>query len=278
MNRMTWLFVTGFALATAVGCGGGSASTPTSPTPAATTPTTPAPTTPPVSSGPPTGASWVFTGGSWQPIGTPPACANPLNLPLPVNIDRATSVLYPGQTRGGDYKPHGGFRFDLAGQTSSVTVTAPLAATILRGNRFLMGGEIQYGFDFVNSCGIMYRLGHLRDLSARFQALAETLPAALEGNSVTRPITGQTVAQGEAIATGIGLRDRGLNVFVDFGVYDLRQRNAASQNGAWFAAHPGDLAPYAVCWFDLLTASDAARVRALPPSDPTSGRTSDYCR
>ena len=201
-----------------------------------------------------------------------------MNLPLPVNIDRATSILYPGQTRGGDYKPHGGFRFDGAGQTSSVTVTAPLTATILRGTRFLVDGEIQYGFDFISSCGIFYRLGHLRDLSARFQALADTLPAAVEGDSRNTFFSGQTVTQGETIATGIGIRDRGLNVFVDFGVSDLRQRNASSQNAAWFAAHPGEVAPYAVCWFDLLAASDGARVRALPPADPTSGRTSDFCR
>ena len=42
-------------------------------------------------------------------------------------------------------------------------------------------------------------------------------------------------------------------VAVDFGVYDLRVRNPATSNRF------GELAPYGICWFDALPASDAAR-------------------
>jgi hypothetical protein len=263
-------------LAAVAACGGGGSgsATPTSPTstaPPTTTTTTPAP---PSS----TFSGWGFTGDAWQAIGgTPPACPNPLTLPLPVSIDRATSVLYPGQTRGGDYKPHGGFRFDGAGQTNSVTVTAPMAATVLRGSRYLEGGEIQYLFDFVNACGILYRFDHLRDLSARFQAMADAFPSATEGASATTTISGQAVSSGETIATAVGHRTPS-NVSFDWGVYDLRQRNASSADPGWLASHPGEMAPYGICWFDLLPAADAARVRALPPGDGQAGRTSDYCR
>ena len=48
---------------------------------------------------------WTYQGGE------PPACPEPLEIPAPVDVHRATSILYPGQTRG-EYKPHGGFRFD----------------------------------------------------------------------------------------------------------------------------------------------------------------------
>jgi len=61
-------------------------------------------------------------------------------------------------------------------------------------------------------------------------------------------------------------------------VFDLRQRNAVSADPAWLAAHNNETAPFGTCWFDLLSAADAARVRSLPPTDGVMGRTSDYCR
>ena len=54
-----------------------------------------------------------------------------------------TSILYPGQTRSGDYKPHGGFHFDGPGQGADVQVVAPMTATIYRGSRYLARGEVQ---------------------------------------------------------------------------------------------------------------------------------------
>lgn len=210
-------------------------------------------------------------------MGTPPSCANSLVLPLPVDTTRVTSILYPGQVRG-DYKAHGGFRFDSPGQTTAVDVRAPIAGRLTKGARYTATGEIQYTFEVINDCGIMFRLGHLRDLAPRFQALADAFPSPAELDSRLTTISGQTVAAGELIATGTGLRDSARNVFLDYGVYDLRQRNGASQDPAWFASHNNDTAPYGVCWLDLLSASDAALVRSLPPADGVMGRTSDYCR
>jgi hypothetical protein len=191
-------------------------------------------------------------------------------------MNQPTSVLYPGQSRP-DYKPHAGFRYDGTGQTNAVTVVAPMDGIVFRGARFLEGGEIQYTFDLINSCGIMHRVGHLRELTARFQAIADGFPSATEGDSRTTNVSGQTVTAGEAIATAIGFRTTN-NRFYDWGVFDLRQRNARSADAAWAAAHPGELAHYALCVFDLLPAGDAARIRSLPAADPTAGRTSDFCR
>ncbi|MET1032943.1 MAG: hypothetical protein ABWX94_00405, partial [Candidatus Saccharimonadales bacterium] len=68
--------------------------------------------------------TWGATGdGAWMPFPydvVPPACPDPLNLELPTTeIKKATSILYPGQSRsgtfegkGGTYKAHGGIRFD----------------------------------------------------------------------------------------------------------------------------------------------------------------------
>jgi hypothetical protein len=179
-------------------------------------------------------------------------------------------VLYPGQTRGGEYKAHGGFRFDRAGQTNEVTVSAAMDGTVYRGSRYIEDGEIQYLFDFINDCGIMIRLDHLLELSPTFAAIAASLPAAT-ASSATTTISGQRVTAGETIATAIGHRSTG-NVGFDFGVYDLRQRNPAT------AGRGGELIPYGICWLDHMSAANNAAARALPPGDGAMGATSDYCR
>jgi len=83
-------------------------------------------------------------------------------------------------------------------------------------------------------------------------------------------------SSGEVIATAVGL-SQDLNTFVDWGVYDLRSKNSASNDPSWVAAHPSQQEQNAVCWFDLLSPQDEALVRSLPPADGVSGATSDYC-
>lgn len=199
----------------------------------------------------------------------------------PVDVSLATSILYPGQERGGDYKPHGGFRFDSS-KNDEIVVKAPLAAAITQGSRYLELGEVQYMFEFKTDCGLEYRFDHLQTLSEKLQALANTLPEAKPDDSRTTRLSGQTVETGELIATAVGhLSGEGgkSNVSLDFGVYDRRNQNEASRNPAWAAQHANekDYAYYAVCWFDLLPSADAAIVKALPGSG-IEAKTSDYCR
>ena len=149
--------------------------------------------------------SWMYDGQTWQVSGIPPPCPNPLIFTTPVNLSRVTSILYPGQMRGNAYKPHGGFRFGRPRRNRQHyrgcgpwrrRYTVPHAASIM---------AIQYMFDFINACGILYRLGHLRDLSPRFQQIAASLPPAVEGDSRTSPVAaGQNVAVGETIGTAVG--------------------------------------------------------------------------
>jgi hypothetical protein len=221
---------------------------------------------------------WQFDGLTWQAAGTPPPCPSPLIFGTPVDLSLVTSILYPGQARGGNYKVHGGFRFDGPGQSADVEVVAPMTATIYRGARYLAGGEVQYSFDFINACGIMHRFDHLIDLSARLQLVADTFPPASDGDSRTTLVApGQIVEEGEVLATAVGLRTTG-NTFVDWGVLDLRARNAISEDPEWLAQHSLELDAHGICWFDTLAPSDAARVRSLPPADSVSGSTSDYCQ
>ena len=219
---------------------------------------------------------WNNTRDGWEPTGTPPPCPDPLRLDTPTDLSLVTSVLYPGQYRSSDYKPHGGFRYDNS-SSDEITITAPMDAQIVDGGRYLVGGEIQYTFDFIAPCGIWYRFGHLLELTPKFAAIAETFPAAVEGDSRTYGVNPSAeVFAGEVIATAVGFT-RDPNTFVDWGVYDLRSKNSASQDPTWAAKHPNDQEQHGVCWFDLLSPEDEALVRSLPPADGVSGSTSDYC-
>lgn len=266
MKRAPVVLATFTLAAVAIACGGGS----TAPSDSAESSNSASQSG---SSNPaPTGtaqATWSFNGSTWQVNGTPGTCPSPL-LGAPVDLSRVTSILYPGQVRSGDYRAHGGFRFDQPGRSTSVAVTSPMDAVVYRGARYIESGETQHLFDFINSCGIMFRLDHLIELSSKFAGLAAALPPP-SASSTTTTIDGQTVAAGEAIATAVGFRSSG-NVFVDWGVYDLRQRNPAT------TSRSGEFAPYGACWLDLMSPANNATVRALPPGDQSAGRTSDYCR
>ncbi|MCH7493059.1 hypothetical protein IID19_05795, partial [Patescibacteria group bacterium] len=134
---------------------------------------------------------------------------------------------------------------------------------------------LQYLFSFIDSCGIMYRFDHLSILSEKFQTYADQLPEPKVNDSrTTNYREAIPVSTGEVLATGVGFDD---NVFVDFGVYDLRQLNNAAQDPDWAYNDQSTFAPYGVCWFDLLSAADAATVRALPAGSSESGSQSDYC-
>ncbi|MCR4277732.1 MAG: hypothetical protein NUV80_00040 [Candidatus Berkelbacteria bacterium] len=206
-------------------------------------------------------------------------------LVTPVDVSLVTSVLYPGQIRGGDFKPHGGFRLDNAGD-NFVSVKAPLDAKVTDGSRYIEHGEIQYMFSFEHSCGLKYRFDHLKTLSAKLQAVVEKLPEAKVGDSRTTEIEGNiTAVAGEIVATAVGFEKspddiNRPNVGFDFGLYDSRQKNESSKDSAWVAAHQedGDQAIYGVCWLDWLPASDAVILKALSGADGQSGKTSDYCK
>jgi hypothetical protein len=150
----------------------------------------------------------------------------------------------------------------------------------VRGGQYAVEGEPQYTIDVMNNCGIMYRLGHLRELSPAMQKLAEKWTKHGEGDSRTGSVTPPVfLKQGEAVATSVGIT-KGQNTFFDWGVYDFRQENEASKHESFRSAHMSDkeTAWHGVCWFDLLSSLDEAKVKALPSSDPNAGKISDYCK
>lgn len=228
--------------------------------------------------------------GGWMAMnGTPPKCPEPFKLGSPSpQLKNATSMLYPGQERtgekfggqGGNYKPHGGFRFDKAQKTSDVQVVSAVNGYVYRGSQFLSEGELQYTFDVIHLCGYMIRVGHLRELSDTFKKYAEKFPPAQEGDSRTERVEGfPKVKSGDVIATAVGYNG-GPNIFFDFGVFDLRQTNEASKDPAYQArwASAKEHFYYGVCWLDMLPKSETDFAKSLPAGDPKAGKTSDYCK
>ena len=224
-----------------------------------------------------TTVNWQQTGTGWKPSGTVPDCPIPFQLASPADISSATSVMYPGQSRGGEYKPHGGFRFDTISDNTAV-VLSPIDGQVVRGARYLVNGEVQYTFDIIHPCGIMVRLGHLRELTSKFQPIADAFPPAHEGDSRTTTVDPRvSVTTGETIATMIGTT-ADHNTFFDLGVYDLRQKNSAADDPDYAASHDEELAQHGLCWLTMLPQADDNKIITLPAGDPTSGKTSDYCK
>jgi len=238
-----------------------------------------------------TDVSWSSDGrGGWITMpydAKAPACPDPLTLELPTpDFNKAVSILYPGQSRtgsfeglGGTYKAHGGIRFeDNAGNNKDVVM--PFNGSVVSATKDLVEGEWQYGFRIVNACGIMISFGHLHDLTPAFQTIADKLPTRPAGDSrATKIEPAVPFKTGDKVATAIGLVGS-KNVGFDYGVYDLRSNNQAAMNADYKAAHAdaGETAFHGLCWLDNLSDKDKAAAKALPATDQTYGKTSDYCK
>ncbi|MEK6909349.1 MAG: hypothetical protein AABX23_04835 [Nanoarchaeota archaeon] len=223
--------------------------------------------------------SWDFDFNNevWKSSGDVPLCPEPLVIDSPVDVSLATGILYPGQERGGDYKPHGGFRFDNQ-QTNGIDVVAPMEGNLFRASHYLENGEVQYLLFFMNDCGIMYKFDHLRTLTEKFEKLFENLPPPQEGDSRTTEIYEVSAEKGELIATEVGFKEI-KNVAVDFGLYDLRKTNEASKDQGWATEHSDEkeFGFNALCWLDNLPEPPRSTVKGLPGSG-SEGKKSDYCR
>jgi len=220
-------------------------------------------------------SSSVETSQATSTQSTPSSCGDRPVIALPVDSKRLESVLYPGQVRGNNFKPHGGFRLN---GTNDAKVTLPADAKVIDGVRYIEAGELQYMFDFETSCGYRIRLDHLNTLSAEMQKIAETLPAATEDSRTTN-VENVEFKAGDVIATKIGFTKMANRSF-DFGFYNMKEQNDASKAGDWPKGfeYQTELATHAVCWFDYLSDEDEALIRGLPAGDGIQGKSSVYCK
>ena len=224
---------------------------------------------------------WYFDmeSNEWKVIGTPPVCPEPLVFPSPSNLSLASSILYPGQIRGEDYKPHGGIRFDGL-EKNMVDVYAPMDGNLFKAARHLESDEVQYSLYFINNCGIMYKLDHLKELTNKFNDIMEKIPMKGSGDTRTTQVVPVVfVEKGEHIATKVGF-EANKNIFFDFGVYDLRKTNGIIYDSEFRAKHNGldEFGTHSLCWHDYLEGEGKNIARSLPGGDGIQGKTSDYCK
>ena len=241
----------------------------------------------------PAGVPYQWSGSwerGWQRVGTPPPCPSNLSSVfayLPFDATDVTSIRRPGYSNPqSGYKPHGHVRFSPTDADGVQRIVAPADGWLYAIGRYQEAytpGNDQVILDFFTDCGVMWRFDHLRDgtLAPALQTAVDRI--ALREDSRTTRVTPVRVKAGDLIATAVGATDcevgrplcippGGPNYFVDFGVYDPRQLNAAAlANPAYLRDAPMEsLKGIAVCWLDLFPGSRSALNR-LAEGD------SDYC-
>lgn len=226
----------------------------------------------------PSSVLWSQDGKEWKAMGSVPKCEDKITFDSPVDLELATNILYPGQTRGGDFKAHGGF---ILGKSDSneVNVTLPMGANIYQGARYIEAGELQILLDFVTPCGIMFRYDHLAAVSSELQVFIDELPQPQKDDTRTTQFKNQKFFQADTlIATKVGFVNTNNKSF-DFGVYDLRAKNEASKDTQWANQYSNKAtqAFYGVCWLNYLTTEDKQIAIELP-GPGTEGKTSVYCK
>ncbi|MCH9017105.1 MAG: hypothetical protein IIB89_05015 [Chloroflexi bacterium] len=203
-----------------------------------------------------------------------PICAEPLGLQTPVDMNKVTAALWPGQSRGG-YKGHGGFRFDSS-SADSIIVRAPISAHLVQAARYLEGNEEQILLFFSSPCGFFYRFDHVSGLAPKIEEALQVITGPVTTDSRTTFMSPPLwVEQGEVVGTSVGIPPS--NIFVDFGLYDVRQPNNVTPDPAWADSFANDkeFGHYGVCFFDYLPGTDGQTLRSLPTG--VEGKTSDYC-
>src|SRR3989338_1317641 len=228
--------------------------------------------------------NWMFDYDmkTWRVSGIPPTCPEPLYLPSPVNINLASGILYPGQERGGDYKPHGGFRFDNR-DTNDIEVRAIMDGIILKASKYLEAGEEQVLLFYVNDCGVMVMHDHILTLSPKLKTALDNVPLGKEGDSRTTNIKSKVyIKKGEVLATEVGSRNFNgrKNIGIDFGLYDIRKTNGVVYGSNFRTRFPmiDEYGTHAVCWLDYLEQADKSVAKSIPGADGKSGTSSDYCK
>ncbi len=269
--------------------GGTSGADTPAPTPSADTPASPPPNT--QTDNTPASAVVVWqNSGSDGFMPTPPGMAVPdcgdLVLQLPLrDLSTVEGRLDPGQFRGGNYKPHGGFRMKM----NDVDILSPMSGYIVNVAAYREGAsdgasdtgvrEVQYMIDIQHPCGIQVRFDHLRVLSAPLQKVFDDKGVVVRDDSFTTMLQPPVPIQvGDVVATSIGHIVTSINPAFDMGVYDFRARQPSTRRfEEYMNLLPGGLwlGVYGTCFYDRFSPENAAAVRALPLGGIESG--SDYC-
>jgi hypothetical protein len=227
--------------------------------------------------------NWNWNTHKWVANRTPPECSFPI-IPAGALLDfsKVLSLVQPGQSRGGSYKPHGGLRWSLYGTyTPGVTISVPFDGVVVQAWQYLVGGIYQFGVNIENPCGFMVRIGHMHIPSAEFTQILSSLPPAAENDSREYQINPPAVVKtGDVIATGVGMPSPApvdsLGAYIDLGLLDLRHTNSVLPANYSTNADV-KYSNYSLCWYqeNYLSSTDQGLAAKLPLANGDA--TSDYC-
>lgn len=229
--------------------------------------------------------SWHFDdmSSTWVSQGSVLKCPTPLIAKGELlDFSKVLSIVQPGQTRGGSYKPHAGLRWsEYGGYVKGVTITAPFDGEIVGVAQYKTEGIYQFLVNIIHPCGFMLRLGHLLEPSDLLKDIFKGIAPAVENDSRESFLSGVYIKKGQVIATEVGMpppaSPDALGTFMDLGILDLRARNPVLPlNFSSNADKKYSL--FSVCWYegDYFSEADRTKVASLPFSNGDS--TSDYCK
>ena len=153
---------------------------------------------------------------------------------------------------------------------------APVGAYLVQVGRYLEGTDSQYLLFFSVPCGFFYRFDHVRSVPAKLAEAFEDILPPISTDSRTYYLNPPLwIELGEVVGTSVGIAPS--NIFLDFGLYDVRTPNNAVPDPAWPDLFAGDkeFGHYGVCFFDYLPGTDGETMRSLPTGK--EGTNSDYC-
>jgi hypothetical protein len=256
-----------------------------SPTPetstASTTTTTTTTTTSPTTSTSAPLVRWnTNSEKEWAPSSDPPPCEpfGEVFSVFPIDTNLLTQFARPGRT-GADgttpiYIAHGALRADNS-QYDQIDVRFPADGfSLYAANRRLeetISNEEQVKLLFHHPCGIQIWIDHLAKPTDRWASIIEDVPVTTSSRITFMPAGTHQVQAGEVLANGIGHEH---HTYLDFGVYDLRNKNSVVEMIANEWPDYRSTGDYAICWSTFFGPETQQLLEALPAG---AVATSDYC-
>ena len=220
--------------------------------------------------------------GEWSPSSTPPKCGPLEDMfdVFPLDIAVVDEFTPPGRP-GGDgsyYISHGHLRSHNTPH-DQITVKFPaegfsLYAASRRLQDYSVHGktstdEEQVKLHFHHPCGIKIMIDHIAQITDRWSEITASVPVLVNDSRETFMPDGQyLVESGEVLGYAIG---HSTNTYLDFGVYDLREKNNVSEIMERDFPQYAATASHGICWANLFGAETQKLLEGKAVSS------SDFC-
>jgi len=219
----------------------------------------------------------VDRNGEWSSTGNPPDCGpfEKLFTTFPIETQHLTQFARPGRTGMGGtiYIGHGALRTDNSIHDEVTVRFSAEGFSLAHVSRRFQGdsSEEQIKLEFIHPCGILIRLDHLARLSNRWALIVEEVPVGTDSRITFLPQNVHFVAAGEILSEGVG---HAANPYLDFGVYDLREKNNIASYVASDWPDDKGTVDYGICWSTFFGLEIENVLSELPAG---SNPLSDYC-